>query len=99
MLSQIYYIVRSKTDGKYLVAQINQGENEASVSYLWVLSENFEALSYLNTHGSDVSDRFIVESTSETQLKTILERWAFQGIGEHPICVIRQFQTRNLLRE
>ena len=34
MLSQIYYIVRSKTDGKYLVAQINQGENEASVSYL-----------------------------------------------------------------
>ncbi|MDJ0580196.1 hypothetical protein [Crocosphaera sp.] len=81
MLSQLYYIVRSKVDGKYLVAQINKAENESSVSYLLVFSENFEALSYLNTHGSDVSDRFIVESTSETELKSILERWDFQGIG------------------
>ncbi len=81
MLPQLYYIVRSKVDGKYLVAQINKAENEASVSYLLVFSENFEARSYLNTHGSDVSDRFIVESTSETQLKTILGRWDFQGIG------------------
>ncbi len=81
MLSQLYYIVRSKVDGKYLVAQINKAENEGSVSYLLVFSENFEALSYLNTHGSDVSDRFIVESTSGTQLKSILERWDFQGIG------------------
>ena len=81
MLSQLYYIVRSKVDGKYLVAQIDKGEDEAPVSYVLVFPENFEALSYLNTHGSDVSDRFIVESTSGTQLKTILERWEFHGIG------------------
>ncbi len=81
MLSQIHYTVRSKVDGKYLVARINKGENEATISYLLVFQENFEALSYLNTHGSDVSDRFIVESSSGTQLKAILQRWDFQGIG------------------
>ncbi len=81
MFSAIHYIIRSKVDGKYLVAQVNKGEEQATVSYLLVFSENFEALSYLNTHGSDVSDRFIVESTSGTQLKTILQRWDFQGIG------------------
>ena len=81
MFSAIHYIIRSKVDGKYLVAQINKGEDQATVSYLLVFSEDFEALSYLNTHGSDVSDRFIVESTSGNQLKTILQRWDFQGIG------------------
>ncbi len=81
MFSAIHYIIRSKVDGKYLVAQINKGEDKATVSYLLVFSEHFEALSYLNTHGSDVSDRFIVESTSGNQLKTILQRWDFQGIG------------------
>ncbi|ACB51646.1 conserved hypothetical protein [Crocosphaera subtropica ATCC 51142] len=81
MFSQIHYIVRSKVDGKYLVARINKGEDEVSMSYLLVFQENFEALSYLNTHGSDVSDRFIVESTSGKQLKSILQRWDFQGIG------------------
>ncbi len=81
MLSETYYVVRSKVDGKYLVAHINKGEDEAPVSYLLVFQEHFEALSYLNTHGSDVSDRFIVESSSGTQLKGILQRWSFQGIG------------------
>ncbi|MDJ0599597.1 MAG: hypothetical protein QNJ37_12235 [Crocosphaera sp.] len=81
MFSQLHYIVRSKVDGKYLVARINKGEDEPPVSYLLVFQENFEALSYLNTHGSDVSDRFIVESTSGNQLKAILQRWNFQGIG------------------
>ena len=57
------------------------GESRQVYSARLVFPENFEALSYLNTHGSDVSDRFIVESTSGTQLKTILERWDFQGIG------------------
>ncbi|MEL4894856.1 hypothetical protein [Crocosphaera sp. Alani8] len=81
MFSQLYHILRSKVDGKYLIAQISREEDETPVSYLLVFSENFEALSYLNTHGSDVSDRFIVESASGTQLKTILQRWDFQGIG------------------
>ncbi|MEA5510719.1 hypothetical protein VB715_13175 [Crocosphaera sp. UHCC 0190] len=81
MLSQIHYLVRSKVDGKYLVARINQGEDQAPLSYLLVFQEHFEALSYLNTHGSEVSDRFVVESISGTQLKGVLQRWGFQGIG------------------
>ncbi len=31
MLSQLYYIVRSKVDGKYLVAQIDKGEDEGAI--------------------------------------------------------------------
>jgi hypothetical protein len=81
MLSQIHYLVRSKVDGKYLVARINQEKEQAPLSYLLVFQEHFEALSYLNTHGSDVSDRFVVESISGTQLKGVLQRWGFQGIG------------------
>ncbi|MEA5536511.1 hypothetical protein [Crocosphaera sp. XPORK-15E] len=81
MLSQLHYLVRSKVDGKYLVARLNQGEDQAPLSYLLVFQEDFDALSYLNTHGSDVSDRFVVESTSGTQLKGVLQRWGFQGIG------------------
>jgi hypothetical protein len=43
--------------------------------------EHFDALSYLNTHGSDVADRFAVESVSGTQLKNLLKRWGFTGVG------------------
>ena len=81
MFSQINYVLRSKVDGRYLVARINQGEDKASSSYLLVFKENFEALSYVNAHASDVSDRFVVEAASGTQLKSILQRWSFQGIG------------------
>ena len=81
MFSQINYILRSKVDGRYLVARINKGEDDAPSSYLLVFQENFEALSYLNTHASDVSDRFIVESASGSQLKSVLQRWNFHGIG------------------
>ncbi|MEM8780848.1 MAG: hypothetical protein AAGF26_18690, partial [Cyanobacteria bacterium P01_G01_bin.49] len=66
MLSQTYYLVRSKADGQYLVARINKDPDQAPVTYLLVFQEHFEALSYLNTHGSDVSDRFIVESMLAT---------------------------------
>lgn len=81
MLSQIHYLVRSKVDGQYLVARLNKDAEQETVSYLLLFKEHFEALSYLNTHGSDVSDRFIVESISATQLKGLLQRWGFQGIG------------------
>ncbi|GBF81870.1 hypothetical protein [Aphanothece sacrum] len=81
MLSQTHYLVRSRSDGKYLVARINQEGNETPLSYLLLFQEHFDALSYLNTHGSNVSDRFSVESIPGTQLKGILQRWGFDGVG------------------
>lgn len=81
MLSQTHYLVRSRSDGKYLVARINQEGNETPLSYLLLFQEDFDALSYLNTHGSNVSDRFSVESIPGTQLKGILQRWGFDGVG------------------
>ena len=45
MFSEIYYIVRSQADGRYLLAHPNP-ENSG---YLLLFRENFDALSYLNT--------------------------------------------------
>ncbi len=81
MLSQVHYLIRSKTDGQYLGARLPQENTEKIDRYLLLFKEHFEALSYLNTHGSGVSDRFCVESIPGTQLKGILQRWDFQGIG------------------
>jgi hypothetical protein len=58
MFSQIYYLILSRADGRYLVAQPNSGDDSAGTSYLLMFREHFDALSYLNTHGSDVADRF-----------------------------------------
>lgn len=81
MLSSIHYLVRSKIDGQYLVARIKASESETETGYLLLFREHFEALSYLNTHGSGVADRFAVESIPATQLKGLLQRWGFQGVG------------------
>lgn len=81
MLSQIHYLIRSKRDGKYLTARIKAEENETEQGYLLMFKEHFDALSYLNSHGVDVADRFGVESVSGTQLKGLLQRWGFKGIG------------------
>jgi len=42
--------------------------------------EHFDALSYLNTHGSDLADRFGVESVPGSQVG-LLKRWGFTGVG------------------
>lgn len=81
MISQIYYLIRSQADGRYLLAQVDNGDDSAARSYLLMFKEHFDALSYLNTHGSDVSDRFAVEAVSGTQIKGLLQRWGFTGIG------------------
>ncbi|ACK68253.1 conserved hypothetical protein [Rippkaea orientalis PCC 8801] len=81
MLSQVHYLIRAKTDGQYLVARIPQENKEKIDQYLLLFKEHFEALSYLNSHGSGVSDRFWVESIPGTQLKSILQRWGFTGVG------------------
>lgn len=82
MLSQVYYLIRSKADGRYLVARPNQdipsGEN---LSYLLLFREHFEALSYLNTHGIGVAERFAVETIPGQQLGGLLTRWGFTGVG------------------
>ena len=74
------YVIRSKQDGKYLVARIAK-ENNTEVSYLLLFKEDYDALSYINTHGKTFSDRLSVESTSSTQIKGLLKRWGYAGIG------------------
>ena len=81
MLSQVNYLIRSKVDGKYLVARLQQEEKEQEASYLLLFKEDYEALSYINAHGHDFRDRLSVESVSPTQLKGLLQRWGYQGIG------------------
>ncbi|NEP45245.1 MAG: hypothetical protein F6K35_40895 [Okeania sp. SIO2H7] len=78
MLSEVYYLLRSKTDGRYVSAN---PDPDAATKYLLLFQKDFEALSYLNTHGKDVADKFAVESIASTQLKGILQRWGFQGVG------------------
>jgi hypothetical protein len=81
MFSQIYYVIRSRADGSYLAAHPNSSSNPADTGYLLMFRENFEALSYLNTHGASVADRFTVESVPGSQLKNLLKRWGFVGMG------------------
>ncbi|MFB2967521.1 hypothetical protein ACE1CD_00980 [Aerosakkonema sp. BLCC-F183] len=82
MFSQIYYVVRSRSDGRYLTAHPEIASKAAnSPSFLLLFNEDFEALSYLNTHGADVADRFAVESVPGSQLKNLLKRWGFAGVG------------------
>ena len=51
-------------------------------AYLLLFAEHADALSYLNTHGADVADQFQVESCLGAQLRQIIERWGFVGIGQ-----------------
>ena len=92
MANQIYYLIRSKLDGKYLVARIDNERGKES-NYLLVFKQDFEALSYLNTHGQGYSDRFAVESIVNSQLKGIMQRWGFVGVGmvEDPLIPRIQF--------
>ena len=46
-----------------------------------MFGEQFDALSYLNTHGADVAERFAVESVPGNQIKNLIQRWGFTGVG------------------
>ncbi|WP_346016564.1 hypothetical protein [Chroococcidiopsis sp. CCMEE 29] len=81
MLSQVYYLVRSRSDGRYLVAHPRTDSESGESRYLLMFREHFEALSYLNTHGLDVAERFAVESVPATQIGSLLKRWGFTGVG------------------
>ena len=78
MLSETYSLIRSKADGRYLAARPNEDDGS---TFVLLFRENFDALSYLNTHAGDLADRLGVETISGTQLKTVLQRWSFKGIG------------------
>jgi hypothetical protein len=84
MVSQVYYLARSKADGQYLAARPHANPDAAPTqqpSYLLMFREHYEALSYLNTHAKELADRFAIESISGTQLETLLKRWDFSGVG------------------
>ena len=97
MFSETYYLIRSKSDGSYLVARPQPSQPQAaSPGYLLMFRENFDALSYLNTHGSSVVDRFTVESISGGQINSLLNRWGFAGIGmvQDPLVPNVEFLSR-----
>jgi hypothetical protein len=78
MYSEIFYLIRSKLDGKYLVAH---PKTKDGMGYLILFKEHFEALSYLNKYAEEVRDRFSVESLPAFQLKSLVKRWEFEGVG------------------
>jgi hypothetical protein len=90
MFSEVFYLIRSKADGQYLVARTRaepkagdrpSDSGAANTQYLLVFKEHYDALSYINTHGSDVADRFTTESIAGSQLGNLMKRWGFAGMG------------------
>ena len=73
----VYYIIRSRTDGKYLTARVD----DAKSGYLLLFKEDFEALSYLNTHAADLASQLTVESLASSQIGSLIKRWSFAGVG------------------
>lgn len=99
MTSQTYYLVRSKIDGQYLAARSRSETDDRdrpSPSYLLMFKEHADALSYLNTHGADIADRFAVESVIGSQLSGVMNRWGYTGIGmvNDPLIPQVEFLTR-----
>jgi len=98
MVAEIYYLVRSQTNGQYLVAHLPRSPSNAPPhsGYILLFREHAEALTYLNMHGNDIADRFAVESLPATQLETLLKRWNFTGIGivQDPLLPKVEFLSR-----
>jgi hypothetical protein len=87
MFSQTHYLIRSKIDGQYLAARLKATEEDKIIQYILVFKEDYDALTYLNTHAPDMASQFGVESAISSQLTAILKRWGYQGMGvvEDPI--------------
>ena len=97
MLSEIYYLIRTRSDGSYLAAYPNRDEARSpQTGYVLVFREHFDALSYLNKHAVGVSDRFSVETMPGTQLTKVLDRWGFKGFGvvEDPLLPRIEFMSK-----
>jgi hypothetical protein len=78
MLSTVYYLVRSKVDGKYLAANPKPDSTER---YILIFRENFDALGYLNKYAGELKEKLAVESITLTQLKGVMQRWGYTGVG------------------
>lgn len=84
MFSQTYYLLRTRQDGQYLVANgqtDNANPDVPPMQFLLLFNDHAEALSYLNTHAAGYTDRFAVESQPGTQLVSLLKRWGYKGVG------------------
>jgi len=86
MVSQLYYVLRSRIDGQYLAArpqtsQPPDPDRPPPAGFLLVFTADYEALTYLNAHAPELSDKFGVETIMATHLKSLLSRWNFQGLG------------------
>ncbi|MGK7889851.1 MAG: hypothetical protein AB4042_10990 [Leptolyngbyaceae cyanobacterium] len=85
MLTDLYYLLRSRKDGSYLVAhphgRTENPSEEPDPGYLIMFQEYADGLSYLNTHAPDRASDFAVESVSKPQLKGLMQRWQFRGVG------------------
>jgi hypothetical protein len=88
MFSEVFYLIRSKADGQYLVARTRAEPRDerardegAQAQYILIFKEHYDALSYINTHGADVAERFGVESIAGSQLGNLMKRWGFAGMG------------------
>ncbi|UZQ53161.1 hypothetical protein OOK60_11615 [Trichothermofontia sichuanensis B231] len=83
----MYYVLRSRRDGRYLVATIPDSENTGDPvpttqsAFLLLFQEQAEALSYLNAHARDLSSYFGIEGISQPQVKSVLDRMGFSGVG------------------
>jgi hypothetical protein len=77
MLADRYAVIRSSQDGKYVTARPRQPEEQ----FVLLFREDYEARSYLNAHAGELRDRFQVESLTTSNLKDLLSRWGFQGVG------------------
>ena len=99
MLSQTHYLIRSRNDGSYLAAYPHLAANAMRTpeqGYILLFKEHYEALSYLNTHASGMSDRFAVEVLTGPQLEGIFARWNFKGVAvvQDPLLPKIEFLTR-----
>lgn len=83
MVSQLYYLLRSRADGSYLVARPHGGspDQPPPAGFLLVFTADYDALSYLNAHAPDLSDKFAIETITASSLKPLINRWDFQGLG------------------
>jgi hypothetical protein len=46
-----------------------------------LFKEDFEAMSYLNTHAADLANRLTVEPLASNKIGSLLKRWGFAGVG------------------
>ncbi|MDA0674744.1 MAG: hypothetical protein O3C67_13700 [Cyanobacteria bacterium] len=79
MYTQVFYLLRSKQDGRHLAAR--QGEGEETKTFLLLFAADHEALTYLSTHAPETRDRFTVESVTLPQVGGLIQRWGFAGMA------------------